>query len=170
MRRSLPPLRCRTLGSAAAQHCLPPGTFDRLSAADSFDSSSQSSCRILSDAPRVRGCVDSQNGKQEFSAVKRHSDQGAPLCVEAFPHCALRLTPQNIGVDVAGCPNLGLACQQFHRESAVSGLHLRTPAGSTNAHQGVSLYEMASRRRDDQLERGPATPFLRRKYELSNKL
>jgi len=157
MRRSLPPLRCRTLGSAAAQHCLPPGTFDRLSAADSFDSSSQSSCRILSDAPRVRGCVDSQNGKQEFSAVKRHSDQGAPLCVEAFPHCALRLTPQNIGVDVTGYPNLGLACLQFHREPAVSGL----PTGHQQARPTPIrefAYEMASRRRDDQLERKLRNP------------
>jgi hypothetical protein len=143
MRRSLPPLHWSTPEPAPAQPCSSPSTFDRLSAAGSFDSSSLSSCRIFSDAPSVRGYVDSQSGKQgskDLSSVSSATlTKERHYASKPFPHCALRLTPQNIGVDVEGRPNLGLACLQFHREPVVSGLHLRTPAGSTNAHQGVRL-------------------------------
>jgi hypothetical protein len=64
MRRSLSPLHWSTPEPAPAQNCASPNTFDCLSAADSFDSSSLSNCRIFSDAPSVRGYVDSQSGLQ----------------------------------------------------------------------------------------------------------
>jgi len=64
MRRSLSPLHWSTPEPAPAQPCSSPSTFDRLSAAGSFDSSSLSSCRIFSDAPSVRGYADSQSGLQ----------------------------------------------------------------------------------------------------------
>ena len=61
------------------------------------------------------------------------------------------------GVDVEGHPNLGLACLQFQREPAVFGL----PTGHQQARPTPIrefAYEMASRRRDDQLERKLRNP------------
>jgi hypothetical protein len=60
------------------------------------------------------------------------------------------------GVDVEGHPNLGLAYLQFHREPAVSGLHPGHQQARPTPNRELA-YDMASRRRDDQLERSSAT-------------
>jgi len=117
MRRSLSPLHWSTPEPAPAQHCASPNTFDCLSAAGSFDSSSLSSCRIFSDAPSVRG-YESQSGLQgskDLSSVSCHSDQGAPLCVEALPPLRTSSHSAEFGVDVEGHPNLGWLVCSFIR-------------------------------------------------------
>jgi len=100
MSRSLSPLHWSTPEPAPAQPCSSPSTLDRLSAAGSFDSSSLSSCRIFSDAPSVRGYADSQSGLQgskDLSSVSSATlTKERHYASKPFPHCALRLTPQNL--------------------------------------------------------------------------
>ena len=74
------------------------------------------------------------------------------------------------GVDVEGHPNLGLAYLQFHREPAVSGLH---PGHQRARPTPIREFRFMRWHPGDVMTSSSAAPqpkFLRRKYELSNKL
>jgi hypothetical protein len=137
MRRSFPPLRWSPPEPTPEQHC---SLFDR-SSSGSFDSSSLSSCWIFSDAPSVRGCVDSQSGLQGSKnspwsdatlTKERHMRRSLP------PLRAISSPSAELGVDGTGRSQLRSAfLPHLNQEPAVSRSSLGYFVGSTDAQKGA---------------------------------